>query len=40
MFYEAFLAGIWASAGSTLGKLSGTASIVVSLYIYSLVKVW
>lgn len=31
MFYEAFLAGVWASVGSTLGKLTGTASIVVSL---------
>lgn len=30
MFYEAFLAGIWASVGSTLGKLSGTNSVVVS----------
>ncbi|CAH0694043.1 unnamed protein product [Spodoptera exigua] len=33
MFYEAFLAGIWASVGSTFGKLSGTASIVGDSYI-------
>ncbi|CAH0584396.1 unnamed protein product [Chrysodeixis includens] len=33
MFYEAFLAGIWASIGSTLGKLSGTASVVGDSYL-------
>ncbi|XP_021192829.3 uncharacterized protein LOC110378067 isoform X2 [Helicoverpa armigera] len=33
MFYEAFLAGIWASVGSTLGKLSGTTSVVGDSYI-------
>lgn len=30
MFHEAFLAGIWGSAGSALGKLAGTESVVVS----------
>ncbi|XP_075978964.1 transmembrane protein 42 [Anticarsia gemmatalis] len=33
MFYEAFLAGIWASIGSTLGKLTGTTSVVGESYI-------
>ncbi|XP_012550465.1 uncharacterized protein LOC101735621 isoform X1 [Bombyx mori] len=30
MFHEAFLAGIWGSAGSALGKLAGTESVVDS----------
>ncbi|XP_013172063.1 PREDICTED: uncharacterized protein LOC106121107 [Papilio xuthus] len=33
MFYEAFLAGTWASIGSTLGKLSGTPTIVGDSYL-------
>ncbi|XP_059054025.1 uncharacterized protein LOC131848248 [Achroia grisella] len=33
MFIEAFLAGIWASVGSTLGKLSGVHSIVGDSYL-------
>ncbi|XP_014368836.2 transmembrane protein 42 [Papilio machaon] len=33
MFYEAFLAGTWASMGSTFGKLSGTPTIVGDSYL-------
>ncbi|XP_028173412.1 uncharacterized protein LOC135077638 [Ostrinia nubilalis] len=32
MIFEAFLAGFWASIGSTLGKISGTESIVGNSY--------
>lgn len=31
MLYEAFMAGTWASIGSTIGKLSGTPAVVVSI---------
>lgn len=34
MFSEAFGAGLWASVGSTLGKLSGTSEFVVSPNIF------
>ncbi|XP_049874366.1 uncharacterized protein LOC126372579 [Pectinophora gossypiella] len=33
MYFEAFLAGVWASIGSTLGKLTGTASVVGEGYL-------
>ncbi|XP_053606130.1 uncharacterized protein LOC128672772 [Plodia interpunctella] len=33
MFYEAFQAGIWASVGSALGKLSGNEIIVGDSYL-------
>ncbi|KAJ0178193.1 hypothetical protein K1T71_006016 [Dendrolimus kikuchii] len=33
MFSEAFLAGLWASVGSTLGKLSGSENVVGDSYI-------
>ncbi|CAH2039487.1 unnamed protein product, partial [Iphiclides podalirius] len=33
MFYEAFLAGIWAAVGSTLGKLSGSSNVVGDSYL-------
>ncbi|XP_063363414.1 uncharacterized protein LOC134652182 [Cydia amplana] len=33
MLYEAFMAGTWASIGSTLGKLTGTPSIVGDGYV-------
>ncbi|CAG4947167.1 unnamed protein product [Parnassius apollo] len=33
MFHEAFLAGVWASIGSTLGKLSGTPVVVGNSYV-------
>ncbi|XP_004931547.1 transmembrane protein 42 isoform X2 [Bombyx mori] len=35
MFHEAFLAGIWGSAGSALGKLAGTESVVGDSYAIS-----
>lgn len=38
MYYESFLGGAWAALGSTLGKLSGSESLVVnktnSLFIF------
>ncbi|XP_047993655.1 uncharacterized protein LOC125232082 isoform X2 [Leguminivora glycinivorella] len=33
MLYEAFMAGTWASIGSTIGKLTGTPSIVGDGYV-------
>ncbi|CAG4949940.1 unnamed protein product [Colias eurytheme] len=33
MMNEAFLAGLWASMGNTLGKLTGTSSVVGDGYI-------
>lgn len=33
MFIEAFLAGIWASVGSSLGKLSGSHYVVGESYV-------
>lgn len=32
MLQEAFMAGIWSALGSTLGKLSGTPTVVVSIF--------
>ncbi|XP_046968913.1 uncharacterized protein LOC124536418 [Vanessa cardui] len=32
MLQEAFMAGIWSSVGSTLGKLSGTSDLVGESY--------
>lgn len=31
MYHESFLGGAWAALGSTLGKLSGSESLVVSI---------
>ncbi|CAH2266377.1 uncharacterized protein LOC120630409 [Pararge aegeria] len=33
MLYEAFMAGVWSSLGSTVGKLSGTHFVVGDSYL-------
>ncbi|CAG9561339.1 unnamed protein product [Danaus chrysippus] len=35
MLREAFMAGIWSSAGSTLGKLSGTPAVGDSYFLWA-----